>query len=404
MKLISILFYLLISSQTLCAEENTSDLNYSAFDNYQDILDVHHIQNKLNKFLVRDTEISQYYILNKESFALFDTPNGFSNQPEYLLNLSTAISPIFSPYKKIISSLSQIKHLPLLGKKIAIDPGHFGGKYSKIELRNFEFEPTADIEFRKNVTIREGDITLYTAYILKELLVNAGAEVIMTRTKIGQGAFSKSYEDWLNDGLQEAIEEDGSGKEYWETATPSQVFRTLYNNLDMKERSKIINNFNPDLTVSIHFNKCGPSTEKKLITPIQENFNMVFIPGAFEKNDLKTQDDRYEFLRLLFTNDLEKSAYFAKHLSHQFTKILNVPPIKNKVSPHVIKIDTGVYSRNLAMTRRVHSPIILGEPLCMDNAKEVLQINTKSPTFQNTRLKEVAMTYFNGIIDGLTSN
>ena len=67
-----------------------------------------------------------------------------------------------------------MKGKPLAGLRIAIDPGHIGGKWAKMEERWFQIG--------KGKPVTEGDMTLRVAKLLEDRLKKLGAEVRLTRT------------------------------------------------------------------------------------------------------------------------------------------------------------------------------------------------------------------------------
>src|SRR5690606_18145787 len=62
---------------------------------------------------------------------------------------------------------------PLSGLRVAIDPGHIGGVWAEMEERSFRIDDRPPL--------REGDLTLRTARILKPMLEDLGADVHLVR-------------------------------------------------------------------------------------------------------------------------------------------------------------------------------------------------------------------------------
>ena len=67
---------------------------------------------------------------------------------------------------------------PLGGIKIAIDPGHLGGKWAQMEERWFQLG--------NSIPVTEGDLTLRVAQILAPRLRSLGAEVAFVRSAPGR--------------------------------------------------------------------------------------------------------------------------------------------------------------------------------------------------------------------------
>src|ERR1700731_4872117 len=69
------------------------------------------------------------------------------------------------------------RELPLSGVKVAIDPGHLGGIWAKMEERWFQIGDS--------VPVTEGDLTLRVAQILASRLESLGAKVSLVRSAPG---------------------------------------------------------------------------------------------------------------------------------------------------------------------------------------------------------------------------
>jgi N-acetylmuramoyl-L-alanine amidase len=256
-----------------------------------------------------------------------------------------------------------------------------------------------DLPKMKPIQFDEGTLTFLTAIYLKALLEKEGAEVMVTRAAIGQGVYRQSFFSWLAD--QPYL--------WGEKKHLSQLFRAHYNGLDLRERAEKINQFHPDLTVIIHYNAHDSEEENSLKTKVTDrNFNLVFMPGGFCQGELASVENRYEFVRLLVSDDLERSEQLSKCLLAQFIKVLDVPSISAKdgasyLERACLKVDEGVYARNLALTRLVHGPVAYGETLVQNNALECLKLAQKDTEIDgipcSSRIKQVAQAYASGIKD-----
>src|SRR6185369_7297204 len=90
--------------------------------------------------------------------------------------------------------LPAYKHGKLLtGVRIAIDPGHFSSNIvdAKIEGKYLYFPHKGD-----SVKLVEGQLTFFTAELLKNLLEEEGATVLMSRPTQNSTAFNISYDAW----------------------------------------------------------------------------------------------------------------------------------------------------------------------------------------------------------------
>lgn len=137
------------------------------------------------------------------------------------------------------------------------------------------------------------------------------------------------------------------------------------------------------------------------------NFNLVFIPGAFCSGELAAAEDRYHFLRLICTQDLENSYIIAQDLVDRFTAHLQVPPLKTAkravagFGNSLISSD-GIFSRNLCLTRLVKGPLCYGETLIQNNLQEALELSQNQAMVEGIacpeRVIDVAEAYYETIV------
>lgn len=170
----------------------------------------------------------------------------------------------------------------------------------------------------------------------------------------------------------------------------------------MAKRAELINDFQPDLTIIIHYNVDETNFEWQ--KPSTKNFNMTFIGGAFMKTDLPTIEKRFEFLRMIISDDVEKSIALSSETIKNFEKYLNVKTAQQTdakyLSEGCIATDKkGVYCRNLQLTRYIHSPLVYGETLYQDNIIECKLLNAETDKTKNKRVQQVAEAYYQGILN-----
>jgi hypothetical protein len=343
------------------------------FDVFQRTLSKEYVTDKIKRFLQYSNGIEDFFEIKDDALVLFSSPGDKKEgKAEYTLFFSDQRES-FNPYSK----------KPLNSAKIAIDPGHFGGKFAKLEERYIEIEHEGRL-----VSFDEGTLTFLTATYLKKLLEEKGAHVFLTRENIGEGAYPESFFDYLK-----------SRPELWQKGVSlSEIFRRDYNRLDLRERARLINEYRADLTIAIHYNAIE-SNEKVKVTDL--NYNLAFIPGAFCANEMTELEDRFHFLRLICTQDLEESVRFANLAIEGFTSRLKAPPFSAPMQNSKC-ISSGVYSRNLCLTRLIRGPICYGETLIQNNREELKHLSECNEQVDGVcypkRVREVAEAYLEAII------
>jgi N-acetylmuramoyl-L-alanine amidase len=399
----------------------------------------YHIE-KATKLLDKSKALSPYYAVNANGVFIYASlQNKLKNDPEFQISWNQiekfnaalkkwkpetaltvyksgkyvdreVISPIKTSPTSMANQIFEADERRLKGLKIAIDPGHTAGDMETggIEQKCLNFKCDSSKGLKSAIEISEGMLTFATATLLKNKLEAEGAEVFMTRNFSGGSAYGMSFESWIKkktvDSLYAAEEITLAQKNSLLNPNISKKdkFRTIFKDLELKKRAQIINNYQPDFTVIIHYNV--DETNTGWTKPANRNFNMTFVGGAFMKSDLSTPEKRFEFLRLLISDDLEKSIALSSEMVKSFEKNLHVKTAKFEDATYLIQgclatDAAGVYCRNLQLTRYIHSPLVYGETLYQDNIQECIALSKESDKTKNQRVQQVAEAYFQGVLN-----
>ena len=160
--------------------------NFSDFDPYQEKLTKLQIEERLGFFLQKDANVGSYFSLTDEKFTLYDAPE---TQTGRRINYELKLALV-----KKEGRIKEKKH-SLIGVKIAIDPGHLGGPYARLEERFIDIP--SSIERKEPIQFDEGSLSFLTAKYLKILLEKEGAIVMLTRNSIGKSVYEEDFFDWL---------------------------------------------------------------------------------------------------------------------------------------------------------------------------------------------------------------
>ena len=416
-----------------------------------------HYNSKMNHFIDRDSSLGSFYSIDLFGISIFaGETEKKNNQIEYRVNWAEL--PI---YKNIIATASReeamqimlskgnrpfppdvmkryhvvpdfIKSqptakLPLKGLRIALDPGHIAADTAmgRIEDKYLLFKTSkgpTNVQRTANdsvmISLAEGMLTWQTANALAVLLRSEGAEVFMTRQKGTMTAFGKTYAQWKKNDYKRTLDsllklnptdihlrrlKSGRVKD------ENSIFRYVFRDAELRKRAEIINAFHPDLTIIIHYNV--DEKNKPWNKPSSKNFCMTFVPGSFQDGELGDSERRFDFLRLLLTDDIEKSTSVSGLAGLEFQSELEVPLAKTSdatyLSEHCIPADLpGVFCRNLSLTRLIQGTMIYGETFYQDNFDECLRLTEKprfaaegnQPLGGNERISEVVDAYNKAIL------
>jgi N-acetylmuramoyl-L-alanine amidase len=416
-----------------------------------------HYSYKMNHFIDRDTSLSEFYSIDLFGISVYaDAAKKKASQPEFSVNWSE-----LSIYKNIIATAPReeamqimlskgnrpfppdvvkrfgvvpdfigyqaTSKLPLKGLKIVLDPGHIasdtamGRMEDKFLLFRTSKGPTnAPRSSNDSVTISiaEGMLTWQTANALAVLLRNEGAEVLVTRPRINITAFGKTYEQWKKDDYARTL--DSLLRVYPEDVhllklksgrikDENSIFRYVFRDAELRKRAEIINAFHPDLTLIIHYNV--DEKNKPWNAPSPKDYCMTFVPGSFQQGELSDSERRFDFLRLVLTDEIEKSTAASGLVALEFKSELEVPLARQSdatyLQEHCIPAGLpGVFCRNLSLTRLVQGTMIYGETFYQDNVDECLRLTEKQkftsegqqPIAGNERVSEVVDAYNKAIL------
>jgi N-acetylmuramoyl-L-alanine amidase len=303
---------------------------------------------------------------------------------------------------------------PLKDVRIAIDPGHFSSNYedSKVEGK---YVKLVNEKARKKdtITLVEGQLTFLTAQVLKSMLEEQGAKVILSRPKENTTAFNQTYADWYKnrrnkvlDSLKQKKELDEDKYKILKQFPKEKLFWAFFRDYELMERAKKINGFYPHVSVIIHYNvddKNSPWT-----TASHRNNSMCFISGAFGNKDLIKPSNKLHFLRLLLGKQIHQSETIGRLTMNSFEKNLKITRAKQADADYLMKhtLSTncqGLFCRNLILTRCINSPLVYGESLYQDNTKECTMLNTTNYDDYGVKTSErvflVAKSYYEAIMN-----
>ncbi len=335
-----------------------------------------------------DKVLRQYMKISNEKVELYsDLIQGSSgsNPIQYSVELSPLKSEdspdLFNRLEKIASAVKAGAKKPLTGFTVLIDPGHMGdagiwdeasGKYVSVGGK----------------TVREGQLTLWTAMLVANELTELGALVTLTRTdfvpvagdfatynpenEIAQAVYKSSRADWMQKIL--AKPESQLKKEIVSAPEIIKILdrdrRQHYLQADLDARSDMIDQLKPDLFIDIHFDALELNKLQSRINDVE-----VYVPGGAMKGEFGTRNGRARLTKhLLDIRRWKQSVVMAKTVVDQISKNLNIPTLKNPFDNgdlNTVMVEDGVLARNLFQTNRsVHGLTMFFECAHYDHVDE----------------------------------
>jgi N-acetylmuramoyl-L-alanine amidase len=295
---------------------------------------------------------------------------------------------------------------PLTGIRIALDPGHFAGDFATARIEGKYIQMT--LTDSTQVLFFESHLAWATAKMLQNKLEQQGAKVMLTRSQAQYTAFEKTFQEHYQAYLKDFKEKNQKirTKRKPQALSESQFFQKIFRKQELQERVRKINAFAPDMTLIVHYNVDEHNAPWK--KPINQNFSMAFVAGAFEWQDL-SEEDTEDFLRLLTSQDLRLSVQLSEKILEKHQKIAEISQVPVENSQTFLKEKClftgkkGVYARNLLLSRAVKGIVCYGESLLQDSQQEVKRLNEKTlqvgEVWVSPRLQDITEAYFAGIMD-----
>src|SRR6476660_9905618 len=174
---------------------------------------------------------------------------------------------------------------PLLGLNVALDPGHLGGRWAKMEERWFQVGDQPPVE--------EGELTWRLARILAPKLRALGAEVSFVRrhdrptTPLRPDDFGEVAREVLaKTGVTEPRPDYEADDVDKEKSVRWQSELLFYRQSEIRYRAKKVNmNLQPDLVLCLHFNAEAWGDPKDPIL-IDRNHFHVLINGSYLPDEI----------------------------------------------------------------------------------------------------------------------
>src|ERR1044072_4693617 len=190
---------------------------------------------------------------------------------------------------------------PLSGLRIALDPGHLGGEWAKMEERWFQVGNTQPVQ--------EGDLTLKVARLLVQRLRKLGAKVFFVRNS-NEPVAAKRPDDF-RELARKILIRNGVPQPRVDVLDPNdpekeQTIRwqseiLFYRYSEIRRRAALVNfKLHPDLVLCLHFNAEGWGDPNNPILTDANHLHLL-VNGSYLAEELEFDDQRFEMIRRLLS-------------------------------------------------------------------------------------------------------
>jgi hypothetical protein len=296
---------------------------------------------------------------------------------------------------------------PLAGLRVALDPGHLGGKWAKMEERWFKVGDS------KPVT--EGDLTLRVSRMLAPRLRKLGATVLFVRNST-QPVTPKRPADFkelarqilIKNGVPRPRDDVLNPKDPEKEGTIKFQSEILfYRYSEIRRRAVLVNTkLHPDVVLCLHFNAEGWG-DPNSPTLIDTNHLHLLVNGSYLQDELDFDDERFEMIRRLLSRAYDEEVALADTVASSMANATGLPAYQYPTTQTTTKVgSTGyVYARNLLATRLYRSPVVYCEPYVM-NSKDAfarIQVGDYEGTkeINGAQRKSIFREYADSVAEGL---
>ena len=296
---------------------------------------------------------------------------------------------------------------PLSGLRLALDPGHLGGKWAKMEERWFQVDSSQPVQ--------EGDLVLKVARLLAPRLRELGAKVFFVRNS-NEPVTAKRPDDFrelarkilIKNGVPhprpDVLDPNDPEKEQtirWQ----SEIL--FYRYSEIRRRAVLVNTkLHPDLVLCLHFNAEGWGDPNNPAL-IDANHLHLLVNGSYLQDELEFDDERFEMIRRLLSRACDEELPLADTIAAAMARETKLPPYEYPTTNSTTRVGSSgyVYARNLLATRLYRCPVVYCEPYVMNSRDAFARI--QAGDYEGVRnvngieRKSIFREYADSVVDGL---
>ena len=296
---------------------------------------------------------------------------------------------------------------PLSGLRIALDPGHLGGEWAKMEERWFQVGSTQPVQ--------EGDLALKVARLLAARLRELGAKVSFVRNN--NEPITPKRPDDFRELARKILIKNGVPQPRADVLDPNdpekeQTIRwqseiLFYRYSEIRRRAALVNfKLHPDLVLCLHFNAEGWGDPNNPTLTDTNHFHLL-VNGSFLQQELEYDDERFEMIRRLLSRAYDEELPLADAVATAMARETQLPPYQYPTTNSTTKVGASgyVYARNLLATRLYRCPVVYCEPYVMNSKDAFARIQAGdydgTRNINGSERKSIFREYADSVAGGL---
>lgn len=296
---------------------------------------------------------------------------------------------------------------PLAGYTIAIDPGHLGGRWAKMEERWFQIGNAKPV--------MEGEMTLLAARHLAERLTALGANAVLLRknteplTPERPATLRKTaVKELAREGVFDPAETYAGPNDPRKTESVQWQSELLFYRIaEIRERARRVNTqIRPDLVICLHCNaeEWGDPAHPQLT---DKNHLHLLVNGNYHASELALADVRHEMLLKLLSRASSVALPLSTRVASSMASATGLPPYEYHSGKARPAGSPYVWTRNLLASRLYRCPVVYCEPYVM-NSQAVFD-RVQMGDYEGTRTingverKSLYREYADSVADGVAA-
>ncbi len=329
-------------------------------------------------------DATNYLDYSTNSVTIFSTPA----RTNALFTLHFASSPI--------SNLQSQIH------RIALDPGHIGGEWARMEERFFVRA--------KDRPVQEAVLNLIVARLLKTRLETAGLEVVLTKNNLEPVTdkrpehFRAEAEAWVAGRTNQFASFPPLEREAGiADAIRKRQELLFYRSAEIAARARKLNDdLKPDLTICLHFN-AAPWNDRHDLT--DANGLTIFVHGNYLPDEIEDDDQKFCLFSKLLERSHDTELAIADAIAKSLAQTTSLVPLPSSSNSAPVSTNPHLLFRNIAANRLYHGPVIYLEPYFMNNriVYQRLQLGDYAGTreIEGCRYPSIFREYADAVAAGL---
>ncbi len=266
---------------------------------------------------------------------------------------------------------------PLAGLRIALDPGHLGGEWGKLEARSFSFNGDPPVQ--------EGDLALRVAQLLAPRLAALGAQVSFVRDRPGPL----------------------TGENIHDVHPANFAAMEVFLNTEIHARAERVNEvLKPDLVLCLHLDAVDwPDPKNPALVNTPQHFH-IMINGAYSPAELANDAQREAMLERVASGTADEELAIGQAMAAGAAPIFGLPASRYSLPVGVPLGGNGyLWGRNVLADRLYRCPVIFLEPYVANSIEGYARIQAGeyagTRDFNGVARKNIFVEYGDAVVAGL---